>query len=187
MAELAGLVLAAGAGTRFGGPKALASAASGEPWITRSVSLLRAAGCDSVLVVLGAEAAAARALVPSGADVVVAPEWRQGLGASLAAGFAALPEADAVLVTLVDLPDLPAAVAARVLQQGTVRSALARAAYAGRPGHPVLVGRDHWSAFAASLRGDEGGRRYLRLHGVAAIECGDLFTGEDVDHRTDRG
>jgi CTP:molybdopterin cytidylyltransferase MocA len=84
-------------------------------------------------------------------------------------------------VTLVDLPGMPASVVERVLSAGSRRDVLARAVYDGLPGHPVLVGRDHWAAFRESLRGDAGGRRYLEEHDVAHIECGDLFTGTDVD------
>jgi molybdenum cofactor cytidylyltransferase len=183
MPDLVGLVLAAGGGARFGGPKALARTGAGEPWLHRAVGLLAAAGCDEVLVVLGAEADAARALVPSGATVVVADRWRDGMSASLAAGVAALPEADAALLTLVDLPHLPRAVVDRVLAGGTARDGLARAVYDGEPGHPVLLGRDHWAAFRDSLHGDAGGRTYLEEHDVARVECGDLFSGRDVDAR----
>ncbi|WP_375388223.1 NTP transferase domain-containing protein [uncultured Amnibacterium sp.] len=181
MTDLVGLVLAAGAGTRFGGPKALARTPSGEPWVGRAVALLVDAGCERVVVVLGAEADAARPLVPRGASVVVASRWRSGMGASLAAGMAALPEADAALVTLVDLPGLPGSVVARVLAEGTERDVLARAVFGGVPGHPVLLGRDHWDAFRDALRGDRGGRAFLEEHGVTHVECGDLFSGEDVD------
>jgi CTP:molybdopterin cytidylyltransferase MocA len=183
MTDVVGLVLAAGGGVRFGGPKALARTPDGEAWIARAVSALRQGGCDDVLVVLGASADEAAALVPEGTRTVVAEHWRDGMGASLAAGIAALPEADTLLVSLVDLPELPVAVIERVLDAGLERDVLARAVYAGEPGHPVLVGRDHWSALRDSLHGDEGGRRYLEEHGAIHVECGDLFTGADVDRR----
>jgi CTP:molybdopterin cytidylyltransferase MocA len=183
MTDLVGLVLAAGAGERFGGPKALARTADGEPWIVRAVQLLRDGGCDAVAVVLGADAEHAAALVPEGVQVIVAPRWRSGMGASLSAGIAALPEADAALISLVDLPGLPVSVLERVLADGTGRDRIARAVFDERPGHPVLLGRDHWAGFRDSLRGDEGGRVYLDEHDVERIECGDLFTGADIDHR----
>jgi CTP:molybdopterin cytidylyltransferase MocA len=179
--DVVGLVLAAGAGTRFGAPKALARTSSGEPWIARAVAALRGGGCDDVIVVLGAAAEQAFALVPEDATIVVATRWADGMGASLDAGMAALPEADTALVSLVDLPDLPSSVVERVLDAGLERDVLARATYAGRPGHPVLLGRDHWDGFRDALHGDEGGRRYLELHDATHVECGDLFTGRDVD------
>jgi CTP:molybdopterin cytidylyltransferase MocA len=183
MTDVVGVVLAAGSGNRFGGPKALARTPDGEPWVVRAVRLLQRGGADAVVVVLGAEADRAAELVPEEAQVVVAHRWRDGMGASLADGVAALPEADAALITLVDLPELPDAVLERVLDGGTERDRLARAVYDGRPGHPVLLGRDHWAGFRDSLHGDEGGRVYLEEHDVEHVECGDLFTGDDVDHR----
>jgi CTP:molybdopterin cytidylyltransferase MocA len=182
---LTGIVLAAGAGTRAGGPKALSQTPDGEPWLARAVAVLRGAGCDRVVVVLGAEAERAAARVPAGAETVIAEDWELGMSASLRAGLAAASDGDAALITLVDLPDLPAAVARRVVGDWAAgaegRLVLRRAAHSGRPGHPVLIGADHWAAFVDSLDGDHGGQAYLEHHGVRIIECGDLFDGRDVD------
>ena len=65
-----GLVLAAGAGSRMGQPKALVRAADGTPWLEQSISLLQSAGCDPVVVVLGAEADAAATLIPDDSRVI---------------------------------------------------------------------------------------------------------------------
>lgn len=179
-----GLLLAAGAGRRMGGPKALVRDPDGTSWLVRAVTALVDGGCDGVTVVLGAAADEARALVPHGTDVVVADDWDDGMGASLRAGLGALGRAvDAALVSLVDLPDVGADVVARVLAAGAGPGVLARAAYDGRPGHPVLLGRDHWDAIAASASGDRGARDYLAAHEVALVPCGDLATGRDVDRR----
>lgn len=181
MVDLVGLVLAAGGGSRFGGPKALARHTDGTPWLHLAVRVLEAGGCGEVVVVVGAQAAAARALLPAGARGVTADRWATGVAASLAAGLAALPAAEAVLIGLVDLPDLPVPVVERVTAGGTGRDRLARAVYNGRPGHPVLVGAAHWARLRAAVGGDEGGREYLEAHGADRVECGDLFDGEDVD------
>jgi CTP:molybdopterin cytidylyltransferase MocA len=179
-----GLLLAAGAGRRMGGPKALVRDPDGTSWLLRAVSALAEGGCDGVTVVVGAAADDVRALVPPWAGVVEATDWAEGMGASLRAGLAAAPpDVDAVLVSLVDLPDVDAAVVARVLDAGAGSSVLARAAYAGVPGHPVLIGRDHWAGAAGSARGDRGARAYLAEADVALVECGDLATGADVDAR----
>jgi CTP:molybdopterin cytidylyltransferase MocA len=182
---LTGIVLAAGAGTRAGGPKALSRTADGEPWLTLAVAVLQSAGCDRVVVVLGAEAERAAELVPDGVETVVAEDWEVGMSASLRAGLAAARDGDAALIALVDLPNLPAAVARRVVGDWAAdaegRSVLKRAGHWGRPGHPVLIGADHWGAFVDSLDGDRGGQVYLEQHGVRLIECGDLFDGHDVD------
>ncbi|KQV71698.1 molybdopterin-guanine dinucleotide biosynthesis protein MobA [Nocardioides sp. Root122] len=178
-----GLLLAAGAGERFGGPKALARDADGTSWLLRSVQALRP--CAEVVVVLGAEAERAAALLPMSVSRIRADDWAEGMGASLRAGLQALGPTDheAALVSLVDLPDVDAAVVARLLGAVTGPDVLARAAYDGVPGHPVLLGRDHWAGVVASATGDRGARDYLAAHEVALVECGDLASGADVDER----
>lgn len=173
-----GLLLAAGAGRRMGTPKALMPG-----WLVASVAVLRAGGCDAVTVVLGAAADDARRLVPDDVSVVVAEDWAEGMGASLRAGLAALEPtpADAALLHLVDLPDVSADVVDRVLVTPSGRGVLARAAYQGVPGHPVLIGRDHWAGIIATARGDQGARAYLKQHHVTLVECGDLASGHDQD------
>lgn len=186
-----GLLLAAGGGSRMGVPKALVRGDDGTPWLQRSVAVLRDAGCEHVVVVLGARADEARALLDESDPalrVVVADDWETGMAASLSTGLSALqePQGEVALVTLVDLPDVGAEVARRVLAAADGPTSLARATYDGRPGHPVLMGRDHWFPAAAVVEGDEGARDYLREHGCLAVECGDLATGRDVDTRGDQ-
>ena len=72
---------------------------------------------------------------------------------------------------------------ARVLAAGTGRAVLARAAYDGEAGHPVLLGADHLAPLVATLRGDVGAKSYLAAHEVTLVECGDLATGADRDTR----
>jgi CTP:molybdopterin cytidylyltransferase MocA len=180
--RVAGIVLAAGAGSRAGGAKALRRDATGIPWLARAVTTLRAGGCATVLVVLGAESEAARELLPPDADVVVADDWATGLSASLRAGFRAVPaDATAALVTLVDLPGLPPAAVARLLADPLATTTLRRATYRGRPGHPVVIGRDHWTAAAESSKGDRGAGVYLNQHHAELVECSDLWDGADQD------
>lgn len=180
-----GLLLAAGAGSRMGTPKALVREPDGTSWLVRSVAVLQAGGCDAVTVVLGAAAHLARdVLAGVEVDVVVADDWEQGMSASLRAGLAALATSPtAALVSLVDLPDVTADVVRRVASAVDGPGTLARAAYHGRPGHPVLLGRDHWVPVAATADGDSGAKDYLAVHGVTLVECGDLATGRDVDSR----
>ena len=182
----AGLLLAAGAGSRMGMPKALVHDERGS-WLRRGVEVLREGGCDPVVVVLGAAPQAAD-LLDGVATVVVAQEWAEGMGASLRAGLAALSglgsDVPSVVVSLVDLPDLVPDVVARVVGgAGAAAGTLARAAYDGVPGHPVLLGRDHWAGVAAAATGDRGARDYLATADVVLVECGDLASGRDVDSR----
>ncbi|WP_160074481.1 nucleotidyltransferase family protein, partial [Pseudoclavibacter sp. 8L] len=178
--NVCGVVLAAGAGSRFGGPKALASLPDGTPWVARAVETLLEAGCLDVLVTLGADRSRAVALVPASATVVPVPDWAGGLAASVLAALhaAAMTDADAILLVPVDTPELSVASCRRVLGAG---APLARATYRGEPGHPVLIGRAHWAALASRLDGDRGAGRYLAEHGAVLVECGDLWHGRDVD------
>lgn len=187
-------MLAAGAGRRYGGPKALAH---GGAWLRDSLAVLRDGGCEPVRVVLGAGADEAVALLPDPAMAVIAADWDRGMSASLRAGLAALTtlaaDCDAALVHLVDLPDVGADVIRRVATLAGAgagagaRAAggpgvVARATYLGRPGHPVLLGRDHWPAITAIATGDHGARDWLATRAdLVTVECGDLARGHDRD------
>jgi len=190
---VAGLVLAAGAGRRYGMPKALVVDAAGESWLVRAALALVAGGCDPVLVVLGAGGAEAESLVRASAGrftrpdrlrVVHAEHWARGLSASVDAGLAALladtADRTAVLMVPVDVPDLDARTVRR-LCEGVTAESLRQASFAGRPGHPVVIGRAYWAPVRAGLTGDTGARPYLVAHGVTAVACDDLGTGLDVD------
>ena len=190
--SVAGLLLAAGAGRRMGTPKALLRDERDVPYVDRALGRLLDGGCDLVTVVLGAAADEVRAIldedgwcVDPAVDVVVAEDWAEGMGASLRAGLSALAagrdDVTAALVSLVDLPDVDEAVVARVLAVDDRSDCLARASYDGVPGHPVLLGRDHWAGVVETATGDRGARDYLRDRDVLTVECGDLATGRDVD------
>ena len=154
----AGLLLAAGAGRRMGLPKALVEL-DGEPLVRRAVRTLVEGGAAPVVVVLGARADDVRAVLPADVAAVEAVGWRDGMGASLRAGLAALEDT----------------AAAR-------RGVLARAAYEGRPGHPVLLGRAHWPGVRNAAVGDAGARGYLAGRAdVVLVECADLADPDDVD------
>src|SRR3954464_12943060 len=145
-----GLLLAAGAGRRMGGPKSLLRDPGGVPYLDRTVGTLFDGGCSGGTGVLGAAHEEASALLREAGwgddpavDTVLASDWDEGMGASLRAGLRGLsPDDDAVLATPVDLPDVDALVVSRVAGAASGSSALARATYDGRPGHPVLLGRD---------------------------------------------
>jgi len=189
----AGVLLAAGAGRRYGTPKGLLRHPDGEPWVARAATVLRDGGCDPVLVVVGAAADGVRELVPAWARVVHAADWHDGMGASLRAGLAQLAGlagpagptdgAGAAVVALVDTPGVTADVVRRLIAAAPAGgdTALARAGYHGVPGHPVLLGRAHWHGVAAAAQGDAGARDYLRMQDVLVVECGDVGSGEDVD------
>lgn len=194
-----GLLLAAGAGQRMGRPKGLLHMPDGTPWVDRGVRALLDGGCLGVTVVVGAAAEQVAALVPDlpRTGTTYAAQWSTGMAASLTAGLTALrgnapaqtgEATSAAVVLLVDLPDVGPDVVARVLAAGGAGpAALTRAAYGNRPGHPVVIGRDHWEAVIAEGDGDTGAKAYLARAGALLVECGDLATGRDVDRPEGQG
>jgi CTP:molybdopterin cytidylyltransferase MocA len=174
---IAGLVLAAGAGTRFGdGESKLLADVGGRPVLERAVAAACAvAGLERVLVVLGSRSTEIRARIDFGrAETTVCPDWAFGQAASLRCGLQALTGASKVIVTLGDAPLVTAAAIARFLGE----PGRTRAVYGGRPGHPVVLGPEEIVA-ALGLSGDQGARELLR--GGREIEAGHLCSGRDVD------
>ena len=152
MAEhVAGILLAAGDGSRLGQPKAIVELA-GSTLAERGIALLRDGGADPVIVVTGA--------IPVEIPGVVSvhnPDWVTGMGSSLATGLRALANGDAAaaVIALADQPLVGAAAVRRLIAAHASGATVAIAAYDGKPRNPVLIGRAHWPAVteaaAASL------------------------------------
>ena len=201
-ASIAGLELAAGAGSRDGMPKAVARGDDGIPWLVHTIGTLTDAGCSPVIVVLGARAAEARALLDhfgltTSVVMAQAEDWAEGLSASLRAGLRQaaelqatelMPVPIAVAIVPVDVPGLQKSTVERLI--GTLTGVadadvnphtLRQASFDARPGHPVVIGRAHWAAITDSATGDTGARPYLQSHDTRLVDCTDLETGLDVD------
>src|SRR6476469_8156662 len=180
---VAGLVLAAGAGRRFGGPKALAEL-DGVRLVDRAVATLADGGCEPVVVVAGAAP-----LRVSGATVVENPGWDTGMGSSLRAGLAHLAgsPASAVVLLRVDTAWVGAGAVARLLAAHAAGTVAAQATYAAMPGHPVLLLRSVWDDVAALAVGDQGARGWLRTHRdlVSPVPCDGTGDPRDVDRPDD--
>ena len=193
--SVAGVLLAAGEGSRFGRPKALVEF-DGLTLAQRGVDLLRAGGADPILVVTGA--------VPvqlSGTHPVDNPDWRTGMGSSLRAALQALAggpdEPDesaqlgenvgAVVVALADQPLVGAEAVTRLIAAYRAGAAVAVAAYDGRPRNPVLLARQHWPEVIALASGDQGARAFLRARPdlVTLVECADTGRPDDIDTPAD--
>jgi CTP:molybdopterin cytidylyltransferase MocA len=164
--SIGAVVLAAGAGTRFGGPKQ-------RLLLPRVLERLRETAVEEVVVVAGAYE-----LEAEGARVVECPDWERGPGASLRCGLAALgPGTQAAVVVLADGPNLAPEAVERVLAawRGGVNELVA-AAYGGDRGHPLVVGRPLWDEIP-----DEG----LRALDPVLVPCDDLGPPGDVDRPAD--
>jgi CTP:molybdopterin cytidylyltransferase MocA len=181
----AGLLLAAGEGRRFGRPKALVSY-RGELLADRAVRMLRDAGCDPVVVVLGAAAKEVAASADlAGAVVIVNDGWSEGIGASLRTGLNALTglRAPAAVVALVDQPAVSAAAVGRLVDAWEAGALAAVASYDDRPGNPVLLDASVWPEVCALAHGDVGARAWLRAQPerVFHVRCDDVASPIDID------
>jgi molybdenum cofactor cytidylyltransferase len=177
---IGGLVLAAGAGTRFGSAKQLADL-DGRPLLEHSVRAMIAAPVGRVVVVLGSGAEEVMAEVDMhGAEPVVNERWDEGQSASLACGLAELTDCDAVVVTLGDQPRVAPDAIRRVIAARGAGAAAVRATYSGEPGHPVLLERDLFERMR-DVTGDHGARNLLISTHTREVPCEDLGGGEDVD------
>lgn len=196
-----GIILAAGAGRRLGlGPKAWLPS-GGITLAERAVRVCLTAGVRPVLVIPPAGVsrppagprAELEALARGGGGAVVEAQadddaaW-PGLAESFrsaAAAVAALADARTIphcAVLLVDQPGVSAAALRRVI--AARRSGrIARATYAGRPGHPVVMSLPDLLAAADTATGDSAGRAFLAAERqrIDRVECGDVAHGEDID------
>lgn len=179
--RVASLVLAAGAGRRFGGRKQLALL-EGRPLLSHALAAAGAIGGDPIVVVLGAYAEEIEAAVDlGGAQVVRCADWERGRGASLRAGLTALPaDVEAALITLGDEPYVSPAAASRLLTARRPGLAALRASYAGRPGHPVLVERQLFATLTDPAEDRKPGQ-VLKGAGAELVPCDDLGMSVDVD------
>jgi len=187
---VAGVLLAAGQGSRFGRPKALVEL-DGQTLAERGVTLLRAGGTDPVLIVTGAAQVELRP--KHQARTVYNREWRTGMGSSLRAALRALteleagPEIGAVVVALADQPLVGAEAVGRLIAAYRAGAGVAVAAYGGKPRNPVLLAREHWPEVIATATGDQGARAFLRARPelVTLVECGDTGRPDDIDTPAD--
>lgn len=177
LTRVAGVLLAAGEGSRLGQPKALVKL--GDLTLAeRGVALLRDGGADPVLVVTGAAPVSL-----DGVQVVHNPAWRTGMGSSVRVALGELTGVGAAVIALADQPLVGPEAVRRLIDAYRSGATVAVAAYHGRPRNPVLIASEHWPAVIASAAGDTGARAFLRTHPdlVTLVECGDTGTPDDID------
>jgi molybdenum cofactor cytidylyltransferase len=177
---IGGLVLAAGAATRFGSTKQLAEF-DGRPLLEHAIRAMVASPVGRVVVVLGSGAEEVLAAVDMhGADAIVCGRWAEGQSASLACGLAELSGCEAVVVTLGDQPLMSPDAIRRVIAARGRGAAAVRATYHGEPGHPVLLERRLFERMR-DVTGDRGARNLLISMRTREVPCDDLGGGQDVD------
>ena len=181
---IGGLVLAAGAATRFGRAKQLAEL-DGRPLLEHAVRAMVASPVGRVVVVLGSGAEEVQATVDmQGADALVCRRWAEGQSASLACGLAELSDCEAVVITLGDQPLMSPDAIRRVIAARGPDVAAVRATYNGEPGHPVLLERRFFERMR-DVTGDHGARNLLISVRPREVPCDDLGTPGDVDVASD--
>jgi CTP:molybdopterin cytidylyltransferase MocA len=187
-AGVSAILLAAGAGSRFGGGKLLAPY-RGRPLIEASLSNLADAPVDERVVVVGDDAEPLRETCESyGFKVVANPDWAQGQSTSVRAGLQSLgPEVRAAVVLLADQPLVGATVVERLVTAFEKGAKVVVATYGGKPRNPVLFSREVWPLLMAELSGDEGARSFLRRRPelVARVPCDGVGDPADVDTAED--
>lgn len=184
------IVLAAGAGSRFGGDKLLASY-NGRPLIEATLANLSAAPVDETVVVVGKDATRLREVCePYAARVVENPEWARGQSTSVRVGLAACegsPGTRAAVVLLADQPLVGSGAVERLVVAFEGGAKVAVATYGGKPRNPVLFSREVWPLLLRELSGDEGARRFISGHPelVEYVPCDGVGDPADVDTRDD--
>ncbi len=183
--KIAALVLAAGGSTRLGQPKQLLQY-RGQSLICHTVDAAREAGCSPIIVVIGRdwkEIAAELQNLP--VTLVPNENWERGIGTSIRAGVAALPELDAVVLLACDQPAVNANFIERLIRTHAVtQQPVVAAAYSDTVGVPALFARPHFSALL-SLSDGQGAKTLMAAHPdkVARVEfpqgAVDIDTVED--------
>ena len=188
MSDVSAILLAAGAGSRFGGEKLLATY-GGRPLIEASLSTLADAPVEETVVVVGDGARRIReACEPYGFEVVENSDWAEGISTSVKAGLRALgPRARAAIVLLADQPLVGAGAVERLLAAFEEGARVAAATYGGELRNPVLFTREVWPLLMTELSGDEGARSFLRRHPelVRRVACDGVGDPADVDTAED--
>ena len=183
-AVVAAVVLAAGAGSRFGGGKLLAKL-DGVPLVGHVLGALEGAPVDETVLVVGAGAEGVReACDPFGVRIVKNPDWAGGQSTSVRAGIRALgPGVGAAVLLLGDQPLVGAGAVEKLVGAFEGGADVAVATYGGRRRNPVLFSRKVWPALLGELRGDEGARGFLRRHPELVVEvpCDGVADPADVD------
>jgi molybdenum cofactor cytidylyltransferase len=187
--RVVGILLAAGAGARFGGGKLMSSlpatshgVSAGTPLGAAAAMHLMAALNDVVAVVRPGDEVLAHSLRCTGARVLVCDRAAEGMGVSLAHAVSASQDADGWIIALGDMPWIAPSTIVAVADAIKAGAAIAAPSYRGQRGHPVAFARGY-GTLLSSLTGDEGARSVVAAspHAVHLVEVDDPGAIRDVD------
>ncbi|SDG76281.1 molybdenum cofactor cytidylyltransferase [Propionivibrio dicarboxylicus] len=183
---IVGILLAAGAGRRFGGDKLLAEVADGQCVAELSAARLAPAVDRMIAVVRPGDDALAKRLTQAGAEVRPCPTAHEGMGASLSFGVRQAPDADGWLIALADMPLVATDDIRRVADALRAGAAIALPVAGDRRGHPVGFSRQFLDELTA-LGGDAGARALLQRYAAAItpVPVADAGTWLDLDTADD--
>jgi len=184
--NISAILLAAGAGTRFGGDKLLHPLEDGIAIAAHAARNLLAAGLDVVAVVRPGDFPLADMLEQEGCSVTFCRDAARGMGASLAHGVAARRGAGGWVIALADMPSIRSATIAAVARELEAGTDLVAPAYRGERGHPVGFGK-RFEAQLLALGGDVGARDLIAAHrsALVLVDCDDAGVLRDIDRRED--
>ncbi len=180
------ILLAAGAGSRFGGGKLLHPLEDGVAIAAHAARNLQAAGLAVTAVVRPGDFPVAELLEQEGCMVTVCADAAQGMGVSLAHGVGITRDAGGWVVALADMPRIRPETIARVVQALAAGAEIAAPAYQGDRGHPVAFGVRFLHELQA-LTGDSGARAIVQRNQarVKVIDADDPGVLLDIDRRSD--
>ena len=177
-------MLAAGSGSRFGGGKLLAPF-GGRPLIAATLSGLRGAPVDEIIVVVGAEGERLRSITAAyETRTIENPDWAEGMSTSVRVGLrACTSDARAAVVCLADQPLVGAVAVERLVEAFEQGATVTVATYGGEMRNPVLFARGVWPLLLREMSGDRGARVFLKHHReiVTEVSCDDVADPADVD------
>ncbi len=195
--RVAGILLAAGAGSRFGGGVCSGNGASpgggkllhpldGVPIGVRAARHMQAAGLRVTAVVRPGSDALMRLLQAEGVEVTVCADAADGMGVSLAHVIAHSRDAAGWVVALADMPRIRPATISQVVDAVANGACIAAPEYNGERGHPVGFNATLLDELLQS-KGDEGARAVIQKHRaqVRLIACDDPGVVFDIDRRAD--
>lgn len=190
---IAGILLAAGKGTRFdpsgGRSKLLQQLPGGEAVAVAAARNLLAVLPRVIAVVRPDGDTLARELQSIGCNVTVCPAADEGMAVSLVHALKQARDARSWLIALADMPYVQPKTIRALAEAIQIDAQIVAPVYRGRRGNPVAFGREHLDRLL-QLRGDEGARRLLKSYPVVEVEIDDpgiiqdIDTIDDLQHKT---